>query len=57
MGGGTGSGMTALLIDHLKQEYSDRISFTWSIMPSPKVILEKSQHQHCSLCPNLPMTD
>ncbi|KAF5398671.1 Tubulin beta chain [Paragonimus heterotremus] len=37
LGGGTGSGMGTLLISKIKEEYPDRISNTFSIIPSPKV--------------------
>ncbi|CAH1108866.1 unnamed protein product [Psylliodes chrysocephalus] len=37
IGGGTGSGMGSLLMDKLKEEYTDRIISTFTIVPSPKV--------------------
>lgn len=37
LGGGTGSGMGTLLISKIKEEYPDRITNTFSIVPSPKV--------------------
>jgi len=39
LGGGTGSGMGTLLISKIREEYPDRIMLTFSIVPSPKVIL------------------
>ncbi|KAK2098231.1 Tubulin beta-8 chain [Saguinus oedipus] len=37
LGGGTGSGLGTLLISKIREEYSDRIINTFSILPSPKV--------------------
>ena len=37
LGGGTGSGMGALLISKIREEYADRITETFSIILSPKV--------------------
>jgi tubulin beta len=37
LGGGTGSGLGSLLLGKLREEYPDRISSSWSILPSPKV--------------------
>ncbi|GLG99576.1 hypothetical protein R5R35_009244 [Gryllus longicercus] len=37
LGGGTGSGLGTLLVSTLKEEYPDRVSTTFSVMPSPKV--------------------
>ena len=37
LGGGTGSGLGCLLISKLREEYSDRIVQTYSILPSSKV--------------------
>uniref|UniRef100_A0A914USA2 Tubulin beta chain n=1 Tax=Plectus sambesii TaxID=2011161 RepID=A0A914USA2_9BILA len=37
LGGGTGSGMGALLLTKIREEYPDRISSTFSVVPSPKV--------------------
>ena len=37
LGGGTGSGMGTLLISNIKESFPDRITTTFSIMPSPKV--------------------
>ncbi|XP_065676019.1 tubulin beta chain-like isoform X2 [Hydra vulgaris] len=37
LGGGTGSGMGTLLISKIREEYSDRITSTFSVFPSPKV--------------------
>lgn len=37
LGGGTGSGMGTLLVSKLKEEYSDRMLATFSVVPSPKV--------------------
>ncbi|XP_063239928.1 tubulin beta chain-like [Bacillus rossius redtenbacheri] len=37
LGGGTGSGMGALLISKIREEYPDRMMLTFSVMPSPKV--------------------
>merc|ERR1712125_127952 len=37
LGGGTGSGMGALLISKVREEYPDRIMETFSVIPSPKV--------------------
>ena len=35
LGGGTGSGMGTLLISKIRDEYPDRITLTFSIVPSP----------------------
>ena len=37
LGGGTSSGMGALLISKIREEYPDRIMETSSVIPSPKV--------------------
>ncbi|XP_012567193.2 tubulin beta chain isoform X2 [Hydra vulgaris] len=37
LGGGTGSGMGTLLISKICEEYNDRITNTFSVIPSPKV--------------------
>jgi tubulin beta len=37
LGGGTGSGMGTLLISKIREEYTDRIMSTFSVVPSPKV--------------------
>ncbi|XP_069141628.1 tubulin beta-1 chain-like [Argopecten irradians] len=37
LGGGTGSGMGTLIASKVRDEYSDRIMCTYSILPSPKV--------------------
>lgn len=37
LGGGTGSGLTALLLEQLREEYTDRIIATFSVYPSPKL--------------------
>ncbi|XP_053601893.1 tubulin beta chain-like [Plodia interpunctella] len=37
LGGGTGSGLGTLLLGNLTEEYPDRVSVTYSIVPSPKV--------------------
>ncbi|KAJ8306046.1 hypothetical protein KUTeg_016591 [Tegillarca granosa] len=39
LGGGTGSGMGTLLISKIREEYPDRIMNTFSVMPSPKILL------------------
>lgn len=39
LGGGTGAGMGTLLISKIREEYPDRIMMTFSVVPSPKVIL------------------
>jgi len=39
LGGGTGSGMGTLLISKIREEYPDRIMNTYSVVPSPKVII------------------
>ena len=39
LGGGTGSGLGTLLISKIREEYPDRIMNTFSVVPSPKVIL------------------
>lgn len=33
LGGGTGSGLGSLLLERLSEEYSDKLSFTFSIFP------------------------
>lgn len=40
LGGGTGSGMGTLLISKIKEEYPDRIMATFSVLPSPKVLVD-----------------
>ena len=42
LGGGTGSGMGTLLISKIKEEFPDRINNTYSVVPSPKVIVSTS---------------
>jgi hypothetical protein len=42
LGGGTGSGMGTLLISKIREEYPDRIMNTYSVVPSPKVIISFS---------------
>ncbi|XP_074262461.1 tubulin beta-8 chain-like isoform X5 [Saimiri boliviensis] len=37
LGGGTGSGMGALLMGKIREEYPDRIINTFSVLPSPRV--------------------
>ncbi|KAM7536813.1 hypothetical protein Aperf_G00000083641 [Anoplocephala perfoliata] len=37
LGGGTGSGMGTLIISKIREEYPDRMMFTYSVLPSPKV--------------------
>lgn len=37
IGGGCGGGMGTLLLQRIKEEYSDRINITFSVYPSPKV--------------------
>ncbi|KAJ0441494.1 putative purine-nucleoside phosphorylase [Helianthus annuus] len=37
LGGGTGSSMGTLLISKIREEYHDRMMFTFSVFPSPKV--------------------
>merc|ERR1712207_105159 len=37
LGGGTGSGMSTLLISKIREEYPDRVMCTFSVFPSPKV--------------------
>lgn len=37
LGGGTGSGLGALLLSKIREEYPDRMMATFSIIPSPKV--------------------
>lgn len=39
LGGGTGSGLGTLLLAKIREEYPDRIMKTYSVIPSPKVIL------------------
>ena len=36
MGGGTGSGMGALLVSKIREEYPSKILETFSVVPSPK---------------------
>ena len=40
LGGGTGSGMGTLLLKRVREEYPDRIVCSFSVAPSPKVLLE-----------------
>ncbi|XP_045466141.1 tubulin beta-4A chain-like [Harmonia axyridis] len=37
LGGGTGSGMGTLIMNKVREEYPDRMIYTYSICPSPKV--------------------
>jgi len=37
LGGGTGSGFGTLLLTKIKEEFPDRMLFTFSVVPSPKV--------------------
>lgn len=37
LGGGTGSGLGALLLGKIREEYPDRMLCTFSVFPSPKV--------------------
>lgn len=37
LGGGTGSGMGTLLMSRIRDEYSDRMISTYSVLPSPRV--------------------
>ncbi|XP_022110739.1 tubulin beta-4B chain-like [Acanthaster planci] len=37
LGGGTGSGMGALLYQRIREEYPDRMKCTFSVVPSPRV--------------------
>ncbi|KAI0984549.1 hypothetical protein GJ496_007784 [Pomphorhynchus laevis] len=37
LGGGCGSGLGSLIMSKIKDEYPDRISLTYSVVPSPKV--------------------
>lgn len=46
LGGGTGSGMGTLLISKIREEYPDRIMTTYSIVPSPKVLLVLLYHYY-----------
>lgn len=39
MGGGMGSGFGCLLLEHIRDEWSNKITNTFSIFPSPKVRL------------------
>ena len=39
LGGGTGSGMGTLLISKIREEYPDRIMNSYSVVPSPKVVI------------------
>ena len=42
LGGGTGSGMGTLLISKIREEYPDRIMNSYSVVPSPKVIISEA---------------
>lgn len=44
LGGGTGSGMGTLLLSKIREEYPDRIMNTFSVFPSPKVIVKFENH-------------
>jgi len=37
IGGGTGSGMGTLLVSKVREEYPDRMLYTYTVIPSPKV--------------------
>lgn len=39
LGGGTGAGMGTLILAKIREEYPDRMIATFSVIPSPKVIL------------------
>lgn len=40
-GGGTGSGLSSLLIQHLSEEYPKKAKIEFVVYPSPKVIVKK----------------
>lgn len=50
LGGGTGSGMGTLLISKIREEYPDRIMNTYSVVPSPKVIMRNFSQCFLSSC-------
>jgi tubulin beta len=35
LGGGTGSGLGSLLLQKIKEEFPDKLSFNFSVLPSP----------------------
>ena len=37
VGGGTGAGLTGLLIERLKDEFMEKMIMSFSVLPSPKV--------------------
>ena len=47
LGGGTGSGMGTLLISKIREEYPDRIMNTFSVVPSPKVMVIMNIYENC----------
>lgn len=49
LGGGTGSGMGTLLLSKVREEYPDRLMFTFSVMPSPKVSDTVVEPYNCTL--------
>lgn len=41
LGGGTGSGMGTLILNKIQEEYPDTIMNTFSVAPSPKVLIKR----------------
>lgn len=50
VGGGTGSGLGTLIISNIREEYSDRIINTFSVIPSPKVSTVVLEPYNATLC-------
>ena len=52
LGGGTGSGLGALLLGKIREEFPDRMLATFSIFPSPKVSETVVEPYNCVLSTN-----
>lgn len=50
LGGGTGSGMTSMLYIKLLEEYPDRVTANYSVVPSPKVTQSCCEPYNAVLC-------
>ena len=40
LGGGTGAGLSALILDAVRDEYPELVTPTFSVIPSPKVFIK-----------------
>lgn len=53
MGGGTGSGLTSLLMEYLNAEYPKTNKLQFIVYPSPRVSFEKNLLEKSSLTPTI----